>query len=44
MLGVVFAASVSNADTGYALTADQVSGPAAAGLTASTPVATGGCA
>ncbi|MGH3412839.1 MAG: MarP family serine protease [Marmoricola sp.] len=44
VLGVVFAASVSNAHTGYALTAEQVAGPATAGLNANRPVSTGGCA
>lgn len=44
VLGVVFAASVSNQHTGYALTASQVSGPAAVGLTATNTVSTGGCA
>lgn len=44
VLGVVFAASVSDSQTGYALTADQVSGAAAQGLTSSQTVGTGGCA
>jgi S1-C subfamily serine protease len=44
VLGVVFAASVSDEDTGYALTADQVSVPAATGLTRSATVDTGECA
>jgi S1-C subfamily serine protease len=44
VLGVVFAASVSDRQTGYALTADQVSGPAQTGLTADTAVSTRGCA
>jgi len=44
VLGVVFAASVSSADTGYALTADQVAPAAAAGLEAVRPVGTGACA
>ncbi|WP_310961540.1 MarP family serine protease [Nocardioides terrisoli] len=44
VLGVVFAASVSNGDTGYALTASQVSGAADQGLHANAPVGTGGCA
>jgi S1-C subfamily serine protease len=44
VLGVIFAASVSDKQTGYALTADQVAGPAAAGLTATRKVGTGGCA
>jgi S1-C subfamily serine protease len=42
--GVVFAASVTDADTGYALTATQVRGAAAAGLAATTEVDTGDCA
>ncbi|HYJ28138.1 MAG TPA: MarP family serine protease [Nocardioides sp.] len=41
--GMVFAASVSDQDTGYALTADQVSESAALGLTTETPVDTGTC-
>jgi S1-C subfamily serine protease len=44
VVGVVFAASVTDHDTGYALTADQVSSSAAAGMTRSTEVSTGGCA
>ena len=44
VLGVVFAASVSDEDTGYALTADQVAASAATGLTRSTAVDTGDCA
>jgi len=44
VVGVVFAASVTDHDTGYALTADQVSAAAAAGLTSSSQVSTGGCA
>jgi S1-C subfamily serine protease len=42
--GVVFAASVTDSDTGYALTAEQVAQSAAAGLTASAEVSTGTCA
>ena len=42
--GVVFAASVTDADTGYALTATQVREAAAAGLTATDEVGTGDCA
>ena len=42
--GVVFAASVTDADTGYALTASQVREAAAAGLTADNEVDTGDCA
>lgn len=44
VLGVVFAASVSDSQTGYALTADQVSGAAAQGLVSSQTFGTGGCA
>jgi len=43
VLGVVFAASVTDRDTGYALTADQVSKAAADGLTAGRQVDTGSC-
>ena len=42
--GVVFAASVTDRDTGYALTADQVETAAEAGRTSSAEVSTGGCA
>ncbi len=42
--GVVFAASVTDRETGYALTADQVRASAAAGLTSSSEVSTGDCA
>ncbi len=44
VLGVIFAASVTSTDTGYALTADQVSEAAAAGSTATSEVSTGSCA
>jgi S1-C subfamily serine protease len=44
VLGVIFAASVSSADTGYALTAQQVAAAAAAGLTSYRSVSTGACA
>ncbi len=44
VLGVVFAASVTDQDTGYALTAEQVSAAAARGINSSTTVSTGGCA
>ncbi|MGH3509872.1 MAG: MarP family serine protease [Nocardioidaceae bacterium] len=44
VLGVVFAASVSDNDTGYALTAKQVAPAVAAGLDSDAPVSTGGCA
>ncbi|RYI98942.1 MAG: serine protease, partial [Actinomycetales bacterium] len=42
--GVVFAASVTDQDTGYALTADQVKAAADAGRSSSVEVSTGGCA
>jgi S1-C subfamily serine protease len=42
--GVVFAASVTDGDTGYALTAAQVRGLAAQGATRTARVSTGGCA
>jgi S1-C subfamily serine protease len=41
--GVVFAASVSDSSTGYAVTAAQVAADARRGLAASQPVGTGGC-
>ena len=41
--GMVFAASVSDPDTGYALTADQLADSAAAGLGREAPVDTGTC-
>jgi S1-C subfamily serine protease len=44
VLGVIFAASVSDKQTGYALTADQVAGAAARGLSASGKVSSGNCA
>ncbi len=44
VLGVIFAASVTDRDTGYALTASQVSQSAAAGLTNNQDVDTGDCA
>ena len=43
VLGVVFAASVSNHETGYALTADQVRRAAAMGLDAEDKVSSGNC-
>jgi S1-C subfamily serine protease len=43
VLGVVFAASVSDRDTGYALTADQVRQAAAVGLAAKERVSSGNC-
>jgi S1-C subfamily serine protease len=42
--GVIFAASVTDRDTGYALTADQVSQSAARGITHDQEVGTGDCA
>jgi len=44
VLGVIFAASVTDDDTGYALTADQVKEPAARGVTSDREVSTGSCA
>lgn len=44
VLGVIFAASVSDPHTGYALTADQVARAAAAGITSDAEVSTGNCA
>lgn len=44
VIGVVFAASLSDSNTGYALTADQVRAAAAAGSRSSGPVGTGSCA
>ena len=41
--GVVFAAAVGVSDTGFALTAAEVAGDAAAGASATTPVSTQGC-
>jgi hypothetical protein len=41
---VVFAASVTDGDTGYALTADQVAGSAADGRSGTGEVSTGDCA
>ena len=41
--GVVFAASTSISDRGYALTAAEVDGDAAAGSSATAPVSTGAC-
>lgn len=43
VLGVVFAASVSDDNTGYALTAAQVAEDAEAGIAAEDEVSTGGC-
>jgi S1-C subfamily serine protease len=44
VLGVIFAASVTDRDTGYALTAEQVSDAADAGESANNRVDTGDCA
>jgi len=44
VVGMVFAASVTDKDTGYALTADQISAGAAAGVTSDGAVSTGDCA
>ncbi|HET9758584.1 MAG TPA: MarP family serine protease [Nocardioidaceae bacterium] len=44
VLGLIFAASVTDGETGYALTATQVSDAAAAGLTHTGTVGTGACA
>jgi len=44
VLGVVFAASVTDSATGYALTADQVAEAAAQGLTSDAGVSSGRCA
>lgn len=44
VIGVVFAASVTDAETGYALTAAQVAQSAAKGVTQASPVNTGRCA
>ncbi|MDQ3616361.1 MAG: MarP family serine protease [Actinomycetota bacterium] len=44
VLGVIFAASVSDEDTGYALTAEQVAQGAAEGLSSKKAVDTGACA
>lgn len=43
VVGMVFAASVTDPDTGYALTAKQVAASAARGLTSAAPVDTGEC-
>ncbi len=44
VVGMVFAASVTDSETGYALTAAQVAQNAAAGASTSDPVSTGDCA
>jgi hypothetical protein len=43
-LGVIFAASVTDSSTGYALTATQVANAAQNGATATSRVDTGACA
>lgn len=44
VVGVVFAASVTDRDTGYAITAEQVAQSAAAGVAGQAEVGTGACA
>jgi hypothetical protein len=44
VVGVVFAASVTDRDTGYALTAEQVSRSAELGISNTQEVSTGDCA
>ncbi len=44
VLGVIFAASISDKSTGYALTAEQVAASARKGIAGSRAVSTGGCA
>lgn len=44
VLGVIFAASISDRSTGYALTAEQVAASAERGIGATAAVSTGGCA
>ncbi len=44
VVGVVFAASVTDSDTGYAITADQVGRSATIGISNDDPVGTGDCA
>ena len=44
VLGVIFAASVTDSDTGYALTSEQVRESAAQGVTSDREVSTGRCA
>jgi S1-C subfamily serine protease len=44
VIGVIFAASVTDADTGYALTSGQVERAADAGDSLLDPVGTGSCA
>lgn len=44
VVGVIFAASISDESTGYALTSDQVAAAARKGTSATQAVSTGGCA
>jgi S1-C subfamily serine protease len=44
VVGVIFAASVSDRDTGYALTPTAVAEARDRGIAATTPVSTGACA
>ena len=44
VLGVIFAASLTDSGTGYALTADQVADAAQSGMERNNPVGTGNCA
>ena len=44
VLGVIFAASVSDQDTGYAITSEQVASGAARGISSNDTVDTGACA
>ncbi|MBA2558316.1 MAG: MarP family serine protease [Propionibacteriales bacterium] len=44
VIGVIFAASLTDANTGYALSADQVAGAARAGSSSNAPADTGSCA
>jgi S1-C subfamily serine protease len=44
VVGLIFAASVTDRDTGYALTAGQIAESAALGVTSSAEVDTGSCA
>ncbi len=44
VIGVIFAASLTDSNTGYALTADQVSDAATEGSRSDGPVSTGSCA
>lgn len=44
VLGVIFAAASDDPSIGYALTAEEVAGPAAAGATATAAVPTRSCA